>query len=227
MTKTNLLEGRVVLTKVNSPINGELIVIRDLAFGTYIHGGGLPQSGGLAEMIWKSSLNEIKSQEFAPKKVLIVGLGGGSIAKLVRKNWPKAEITGVDIDETIVALGKKYMGLDKYDVNIIIADAYDLITNPTSPKATLGAQYDLICFDTYVGENFPKKFESKAFIKEVKKLLSKDPSGAEAGGKSIFNRLFGPEDRDGAISFESTLMEIFTNVERVYPEANVMFVCSN
>lgn len=216
VTKTNLLEGRVVLTRVSSPVNGELVVIRDVAFGTYIHGGGLPQSGGLAEEIWRSSLNALKGRKFSPKNVLIIGLGGGSIAKIVRKNWKEAKITGVDIDNVIVDLGKRYMKLDKSNVDIHIKDASDFIKEEVKKKN----KYDLICFDTYVQQDFPKKFESVKFIKEVEKMLAKD-------GKAIFNRLFGPEDRDDAIKFESNLMEVFPNVERFYPEANVMFLCSN
>lgn len=215
ITKTNLLEGRIVLDKVNSSVNGELVVIRDLAFGTYIHGGGLPQSGGLAELIWKSSLNKLKGDGFSPNTVLVVGLGGGSIAKLTRKNWPKSRITGVDIDPVIVDLGKKYMKLEKTDVDIHIEDAESFIKKQVKNKR----KYDLVCFDTYVEANFPKKFESLSFIKQVKRLVSKN-------GKAVFNRLYGPDERDAAVKFERTLMEVFDSVERLYPEANVMFVCS-
>jgi spermidine synthase len=214
MTKTNLLEGRIVLKRANSEVNGELVVLRDFAFGTYIHGGGLPQSGGLAEWIWKDSLKEIKKEKENIDKCLIIGLGGGSIAKLVRKNWPDAKITGVDIDPVIVELGKRYMGLAKSNVDVHIEDAEDFIKKQTETRNS----YDLVCFDTYVKASFPKKFESVQLIKQVKSLLS-------VNGLAVFNRLYGPDDRASAISFEKKLQEVFGKVERLYPEANVMFVC--
>lgn len=214
--KTNLLEGRVVVEKVDSKINGELAVVKDIVYGTYIHGGGLPQSGGLAETIWRKSLTKIKDQKPKVRRCLIVGLGGGSIAKLVRKNWPDAKITGVDIDPVMVKLGEKYLGLGDQSVDIIITDAYDLIENDRKLKPE---SFDLICFDTYVGDSFPDKFERVEFIRCVKKLLLQ-------GGIAIFNRLYGPEDRAKAIAFEKTLLEVFKTTERLYPEANVMFVCS-
>lgn len=214
MTKTNLFEGRRVVAREQSVVNGELVVIRDFAFGTYIHGGGLPQSGGLAEIIWKSSLNSVKGRGFVPKSVLIVGLGGGSIAKLARKNWKEAEITGVDIDPVIVDLGKRYMKLDESNVNINIEDAEDFIKREIKNKK----KYDLICFDTYVQQDFPEKFQTLSFIEQVKTLLSNK-------GLAIFNRLYGPEDRDHAVNFEKTLEKVFADVERLYPEANIMFVC--
>lgn len=214
MSISNLLEGRVEIARVHSDINGELTVIRDLTYGTYIRGGGLPQSGGLAEIIWKSTLSKITNSKLLITNCLIVGLGGGSIAKLVRKNWPQAKITGVDIDPVIIELGKKYMKLEKQDVNIIIGDAYRLIANDQLPMTN----FDLICFDTYVQQDFPKKFESVQLIKQVKKLLSRD-------GVAVFNRLYGPKERDSAVKFEKVLMKVFDKVERLYPEANIMFVC--
>lgn len=211
-----MLVGRVVVEKVHSEINGELTVVRDLTYGTYIRGGGLPQSGGLAEQIWKHTLGKLEAQNLEFKTCLIVGLGGGSIAKIIRRNWPKAKITGIDIDTVIVELGRKYLKLDEQEVNIIIGDAYYLITGRQSPIA---GHYDLICFDTYIQQDFPKKFEAVQFIKQVKKLLSKD-------GVAVFNRLYGQEERDSAIRFEKLLKKVFNRVDRLYPEANIMFVCS-
>lgn len=210
----NFLQGRRILAREMSDINGELLVIRDLIFGTYIHGGGLPQSGGLAEDIWKSTLNKVKADGFAPKNVLIVGLGGGSIAKLNRKNWKDIEIVGVDIDSVIVDLGKRFMKLEEHDVQIHIEDAESFIKKEAKAKK----KYDLICFDTYVQQDFPAKFQTLSFIKQVKDILSKD-------GIAIFNRLYGPEDRKAAVEFEKTLEKVFSNVDRLYPEANIMFVC--
>lgn len=214
MTNTNLFEGRVVLRREHSEVNGELTVIRDLAFGTYIHGGGLPQSGGLAESIWKEVLKRIKDHEV--KSCLIVGLGGGSIAKLARKTWNNAKIVGVDIDPVIVELGRKYLKLNNQDVEAHIEDAESFIKREEENKIV----YDLICFDTYVQKDFPAKFESLELVQKVSNLLA-------PGGKAIFNRLFGPNDRKRAIDFEKTLLKVFPKVERMYPEANIMFICSN
>lgn len=212
--KTNLLEGRLVIERAFSEINGELIVIRDITYGTYIRGGGLPQSGGLAEIIWKSTLRKVRNLKPDIESNLIIGLGGGSIAKLIRKDWPNAKITGVDIDPVIVNLGKKYLKLDGSNVDIFIEDAERFINKEVGKNK----KYDLICFDTYVGDTFPKRFESVYLIEQVKKILSKN-------GIVIFNRLYGSEDRDIAINFEKVLLKVFDSVDRLYPEANIMFVC--
>jgi len=212
--KTNLFEGRIVVDKAFSEINGELLVVRDISYGTYIRGGGLPQSGGLAKLIWKSALNKVRGLKPEVKNSLIVGLGGGSIAELIRKNWPEAIIAGVDIDPVIVELGKKYLKLEESNVTVNIEDAQNFIEK----EVKKGKKYSLICFDTYIGSSFPKKFESVQLVKQIKKLLLED-------GIAIFNRLYGPNDRDSAIKFEKTLLKVFKKVDRLYPEANIMFVC--
>lgn len=215
MNKTlDFLAGIKILEEVESPINGKLTVVQDLIFGVYIKGGGLPQSGGLAEKIWKITLKKIK-KDLNVKKCLIVGMGGGGIAKLVRQYWPDSEITGVDIDPLMVELGRKYLSLDKAGAKVVIADAYDYMVD-TSKK---NKKYDLVCVDVYVERSVPKKFETEDFIKLIKKVLTTE-------GAAIFNRLYGKEDKETAENLHRKLIHAFKKVRPVYPEANVMYVCS-
>ena len=226
MNKTlDFLAGIKVLEEVESPINGKLTVVRDLAWGTYIKGGGLTQSGGVAEKVWRTSLNKVKGERQEVKECLILGLGGGAIAKIVRKNWPQTKIVGVDVDPIIVDLGKKYLGLDKLDVEIVIQDARDYITNNSKlskalPYRLRTKNFDLVCIDMYVGDKVPAKFESEEFLELVLKLIS--PKGI-----AVFNRLYYGEKRKEAEEFHRKLIHIFKKVRPVYPEANVMYVCSN
>src|SRR5690348_2823074 len=110
-----------ILEEASSIYNKNIKVLRTLAFGTYIQVDGLTQSGGILNSIWKEVLKKLSDRKF--QSCLILGLGGGSVAKIVSKNYPDMEITGVDIDEKMVELGKKYLGLNKIDINIKIADA--------------------------------------------------------------------------------------------------------
>jgi spermidine synthase len=215
---SNILSGRRVLEEVVSPINGKLTVVRDLAWGTYIQGGGLTQSGGVVYKVWEKTLKEIKKlRNEEIRKCLILGLGGGSAAKLVRKYWPEAVIVGVEIDPIFVALGKKYLRLDEIGVDIKIRDAYEYITQISKLKSQ---NLDLILVDMYIEDEVPKKFESKEFIKIVKSLLEKN-------GLVVFNRLYYDEKRKQAEDFHKKLSQAFKKVRPVYPEANVMYVCSN
>ena len=197
----------------DSSINGKLEVVWELGWGKHIKAGGLTQSGGVAELIWKSSLKKIHKKNKRVKKILILGLGGGSIAKLARKFWQESEIVGVEIDPFMVELGSKYLGLSKAGVKVKIGDALEFCKKCKD-------KFDLICIDTYVGDQFPKKFEDEKFLKLIIKLLNKN-------GMAVFNRLYFDEKRSSAVKFGKKLEGIFPKVLWHYPEANVMFLCYN
>lgn len=215
----DFLSGTKVLEEVRSPINGKIEVIKSFAFGTYIKVGGLTQSGGVVCNIWETALKRVKPRMTRVRNVLILGLGGGNAAKLVRKYYrDELEITGVDIDSLMVELGKKFFELSKYNVKVIIKDAYDFV-KMTKGKS-LKSKYDLILVDLYIGDEFPKKFESQSFIKSIKTILAPN-------GLVVFNRLYYGEKRVKAAKFGERLEKIFKNVDIVFPQANIIFICNN
>jgi spermidine synthase len=200
--------GSKVLEEKFSPINGRIQVLKTLGLGTYIQVNDLTQSGGVVESIWKSTLKKVLGIKPSVGNCLILGLGGGSAAKWVRRNWPQAEIVGVDIDSIMVELGKKYLELEKYKIEIIIADAYKFLNH----------KFDLILVDIYQGDKIPDKFETEKFIQAVYSHLKTE-------GIAIFNRLYYQDKRSLAIKFARKLEKVFMNVDYFYPEANIMFVC--
>lgn len=212
----DFMTGTQILEEVISPINGRLQVVRSLGFGTYIQAEGLTQSGGIMNNVWRKPLIKIKKQSEKTKTCLILGLGGGTAAKLIQKFWPNAKIVGVDLDPIMVELGKKYLGLDSSKLQVVIDDAEKFLT--TNYKL-LTTKFDLILVDLYVGDKFPEKFESEKFIGLVKENLAKD-------GHTIFNHLYWGEKRPKAMRFLKKLEKNFKKVDVVYPEANIMFICS-
>lgn len=204
--------GTTILEERDSKYNGHIKVLRTWGMGTYIQAGGLTQSGGIVESIWKSTLRKVSSSKQYVASVLILGLGGGTLAKLLRKKYPDAKITGVEIDPVMIELGKKYLDLDKYNVDIKITDAFKKIQKIQKSKT----QYDLAILDTYNGDNFPKEFESDEFLK----ILARFPT-------VIINRLYYGEKRPDTVRFGKRLEKIFEKVTWFYPEANLMFLCSD
>jgi len=217
----DFLAGIEVVEKVNSPINGEVSVVKSLAFGTYLQVANLTQSGGIIYDIWNKTLRKVVGSKKQVVKVLILGLGGGSLVKVVKKYWPASrgkpsvKITGVDIDPVMVGLGRKYLKLSDKEVKVEISDAYEILKTYNRQHTT----YDLVLIDLYVGDEFPKKFASEKFAKLVRKSLS-------GGGTAVFNRLYYGEKRKESMKFSEVLEDVFSKVEIVFPEANVMFVCS-
>ena len=201
--------GTTILEEKDSKYNGHLRVLKTFGMGTYIQAEGLTQSGGIVESIWKSTLKQIKEKNI--QNILILGLGGGTVAKLLRKKYPEAKITGVEIDPLMVELGKKYLNLADYGVEIEIKDV-----KKTKFKKN---GFDLVIVDMYQGDNFPKEFESESFLKMLSQTLSID-------GTLIINRLYFGDKRPDTVRFGNKLEKIFKNVMWYYPEANLMFVCN-
>lgn len=194
--------GMKTLAETDSKFNGHIKVVRSWGLGTYIQADGLTQSGGIVEDFWKQTLRHLKKENI--KSVIIFGLGGGTIVKIVKKYWPGAKITGVDIDPQMIELGKKYLNFDARGVEIKVGDA-----SRFTDKA-----FDLAIVDLYNGDNFPAKFASSVFIKALTKNRI-----------VIFNRLYYKRKKDEALEFGNKLKKFFDRVEYFYPITNVMFIC--
>lgn len=205
-----------VLEETDSPINGPIRVVKDIAWGKHIQVGGLTQSGGIERSVWRKGLREIKKLGLKVDNCLILGLGGGGAVRVIKKFWPEAKITGVDVDPKMVSLGKKYLEMDESEVDIVLMDAGDFVENQITKKK----HFDMILVDIYVGDKVPQKFDTLKFFRAVKSLLSKD-------GLVIFNRLYYKEKKAEANVLFSKLKKVFSKTSLIFPEANILFVSSN
>lgn len=206
-----LMIGTKILEEKESKFNGHLRVVKTWGMGTYIQAEGLTQSGGIVESIWKETFRKIHNSKFIIHNSLILGLGGGTVAKLIRKNYPTAKITGIDIDPLMVDLGNKYLDLQKYKVKIIISDASNLPNHPNQ-------KYDLIVVDLYNGDKFPKTFATKNYIHLIRTVL-------QSNGVVVFNRLYFKEKKAEAEKFGDRLKRVFKKVESFRPVSNIMYIC--
>lgn len=207
--------GTKILEERESKYNGNLRVVKTFGMGTYIQSNGLTQSGGIVETIWKQTLRFLNHKSLIINNCLILGLGGGTVAKLIRRRWPDAKIIGVEIDPEMVELGEKYLGLVEENVEIIIGDAFKFVNHQSS---TINHNFDLIVVDLYNGDQFPRQFETESYMELVRLHLSKS-------GVVIFNRLYYGEKRPQAVKFGNKLEKFFSEVRWFYPEANLMLLC--
>lgn len=208
------MAGVRVLEEVDSPINGHLKVMTDFTWGPHIV-SKITQSGGVLKKVWGPTLRKLEHRYFIdpPKRALILGLGGGTVAWQLRDIFPEVEITGVELDPIMIDLGKKYLKWDS-DTNVVIDDALKVVSKLKKQKN----KYDLVLVDMYVGETVPEHFSNMKFAKNIKSLLSEK-------GIAVFNRTYYGKKRDEAHTFEKVLEQIFPKVDRFYPEANCMFIC--
>lgn len=81
------------------------------------------------------------------RRILILGLGGGSVARIARALAPDAEIVGVELDRDVVRLAREHFDLDALDVKIEIADALGWLERLERTKG----QFDAILEDVFIG----------------------------------------------------------------------------
>ncbi|HKJ24713.1 MAG TPA: fused MFS/spermidine synthase, partial [Myxococcota bacterium] len=94
----------------------------------------------------------------APERVLILGLGGGSFARLVARARPDAEIDSVELDPVVVEAAARFFGVaPSARHRIHVADAAEFL-------ARGGARFDLVFLDTYGGDGLPERLGTEAYF---------------------------------------------------------------
>ncbi len=101
------------------------------------------------------------------ESVLILGVAGGSVIKtLVEEIKYGGKITGVEIDESVIAIANQYFELDKIpNLEIVIDDAFEYVLKT---KKT----YDLIIIDIFEDTTMPNFLFEDFFINRVNSLLN-------------------------------------------------------
>jgi spermidine synthase len=78
------------------------------------------------------------------RRLMVLGLGGGSVARIARSLAPTAEIVGVEFDAEVVAVGRSAFGLDELGLEILIEDASRVLRDERR-------RFDMIFDDVFVG----------------------------------------------------------------------------
>lgn len=119
----------------------------------------------------------------SPSRVLLLGLGGGSLARFLHHQLPAASIDAVELRPAVVEAAKKCFGLiEDARLRIHVGDAGDFVANRAGAPA-----YDAILVDAYDGkgpasvtcsEDFPALCAQRLTAQGVAawNLWSSDPS---------------------------------------------------
>ena len=78
------------------------------------------------------------------RRVLVLGFGGGSVARLARALLPKARIVGVEFDGEVIEAARSAFGIDELGVELVHADAQQFL------RAGRG-RFDAIIEDVFIG----------------------------------------------------------------------------
>jgi predicted membrane-bound spermidine synthase len=136
----------------------------------------------------------------APRKILMLGLGGGSISTYLGRFMPEAAITTVEIDPGVITAAKTYFGLRETErMRYHAGDGRVFLNRNSEP-------YDLILLDAYRGGYVPFHLLTREFYTLVKQRLT--PGGAAAFNVHDGSKLYA--------STVKTLGEVFAALD-LYP----------
>ena len=123
-----------------------------------------------------------------PRKILIVGLGGGILPTALAKLFPEAVIDVVEIDPAVVKVARQFFGFHPgQNVRVFEEDGRVFIKR----AGQTGQRYDLIMLDAFDHEYIPEHLLTREFLLEVKKLLTME--GILAANTFSSSRLYHHE----------------------------------
>ena len=106
-----------------------------------------------------------------PRKVLIVGLGGGVLPTALAGMFPDAEIDVVEIDPAVVRVAQQFFDFNPSQrVRVFEEDGRVFVKR----AGKSGQRYDLVMLDAFDHEYIPEHLLTREFLLEVKTLLTAD-----------------------------------------------------
>ena len=143
----------------------------------------------------------------AVDRILVVGLGGGTIPMFLRKHYPSAQIDVVEIDPQIISLATHYFNFVQDSLlHAYAQDGRAFIEEVQKP-------YDLIFLDAFSATGIPAHLATKEFLLALKKSLKRS-------GVIIANKWSTPKVNPLYKSMLRTYQEVFHEVYTLrVPEA--------
>ena len=117
----------------------------------------------------------------APRRILMIGLGGCAVSNFLSRLYPQAIIDVVEIDQKVIDISKKFFYLNEtLNYKVHHDDGRRFIRKMSDRKT-----YDLIYLDAFKSGSIPFHLKTIEFYKEVARVLSpKGVVGSNLYGKS-------------------------------------------
>lgn len=105
-----------------------------------------------------------------PRRALILGMGGGTLARLIQARWGAGsiDIVGVDDDPAIVETARAAGWLPESGIELVYGDAFAYVQSTAQ-------RFDYVAVDLFRGEQIVGRIFGKPFLRRVRQLL--EPRG--------------------------------------------------
>lgn len=114
-----------------------------------------------------------------PRRVLMVGLGGGSFLRHARRWAPRAMFEAVEINPVVVKACRKWFGFERAGpVSVHVTDGRRFVQKHLASSG----RYDLVFLDAYDAVDYPRHLGTREFFSEVRRILA--PGGVAVANLS-------------------------------------------
>lgn len=141
-----------------------------------------------------------------PRRMLIVGLGGGAMPKYLRKVYPEAHIDVAELDPAVIQVAKKFFFFREDDrLKAHAGDGRKFIE-------TTDSRYDVIFLDAYGADSIPYSLATREFLLACKAKLSE--------GGIVVGNVWSYRSNRQYYSMLKTYLDVFAEVHIVRATAS-------
>ena len=106
-----------------------------------------------------------------PRRILIAGLGGGSLPMSLAALYPEARIDVVEIDQAVVNVARDFFDFEESDgVRVFVNDARVFVKR----AGLMEERYDFVILDAFTGDYIPEHLLTQEFLEEVRAVMTPD-----------------------------------------------------
>ncbi|MCJ7617578.1 MAG: fused MFS/spermidine synthase [Desulfobacterales bacterium] len=135
-----------------------------------------------------------------PQKILIIGLGGGTLPTVLSQVFPKAVIDSVEIDPAVVRVAHKFFNFQLTPNTHVFEEDGRVFVRRAIRE---GKKYDLVILDAYDHQYIPEHLLTREFLNETKKVMTLE--GVLAANTFSASRLYDHE----STTYESVFGQFF------------------
>jgi spermidine synthase len=123
-----------------------------------------------------------------PKKVLVIGLGAGTVPRALERILPGVELDLVEIDPAVVRVAKQFFDFRPGPKTRVVEEDGRVFVKRAGRA---GVTYDLVMLDAFDHDYIPEHMLTREFLQEVRAILA--PDGVLAANTFSGRRLYHNE----------------------------------
>jgi spermidine synthase len=149
-----------------------------------------------------------------PRRILMIGLGGGTMASALNRILPDARLDVVELDPAMVRVAKEYFSFRPNAKTRVVEQDGRVFVKRAIER---GDKYDLVILDAFDQVYIPSHMLTQQFLNEVKNILA--PDGVLTANTYSYSRRYDNE----SATYQSVYGDFF-NLKKFWRNTRVIIV---